>query len=70
MSDADAVPCGCARARRTPPLPVDDTQLRGVAIDVRQGWSEIFCRCSGCVRRWRMERDTSYHCPTYQWNDV
>lgn len=70
MSDADAAPCGCARARRTPPLPVDDTQLRVVAIDVHQGWSEIFCRCSGCGRRWRVERDTSYHYPTYQWNDV
>ena len=71
MSDAASPPlCGCARARHTPGLPVDDALLRIVAIDDHPGWSEIYCRCTGCGRRWRVERDTSYHYPTYQWNDV
>lgn len=71
MSHAASPPlCGCARARLTPGLPVDDALLRIVAIDDHPGWSEIYCRCSGCGRRWRVERDTSYHYPTYQWNDV
>ena len=37
---------------------------------VHDGWSETFCACRRCGRRWRVEDDPGYHYPTYAWWDV
>ena len=65
MSEAAAAPlCGCARARHAAPLAADETLRRVVAIDDHAGWSEIYCRSTGCGRRGKVERDSSYRFPT------
>jgi hypothetical protein len=73
--DADGCPqggyllqCACQALKNRPSECADVVKV--VRDIVHEGWSEIFCACRRCGRRWKVDEDTSYHFTTWQWSDV
>jgi len=44
--------------------------LRVTQTDHHQGWSEIYCECKKCHRRWKVESDSGYHYTLYHWSNI
>jgi hypothetical protein len=61
--------CACQQLSGRP-QDADPALLRVAGQVVREGWSEIFCECTRCGRRWKVEEDTAYHFPLWRWTDV
>ena len=63
------VSCACQQLGGDPER-ADATLIRVVEEIVHESWSEFFCLCRRCGRRWRVESDPGYHFTTYQWTEV
>jgi hypothetical protein len=61
--------CPCQQVSGRP-RDAEPSRIRIAADVVHEGWSEIFCECRTCGRRYKVDEDTSYHFPTYTWSDV
>lgn len=66
------IPCNCNSLTMT--TSPKDEQAKGLVTivheDVHQGWSEIYCICNSCRRRWKVTEDTGYHYTTYSWEEL
>ena len=62
-----APPCGCQSLGGWPD---DKKGIRVVHRLGHQGWSEAFCLCTRCQRRWKVEEDGGYHFTLYKWSNV
>jgi hypothetical protein len=61
--------CGCQKLAGRP-SDADAALIRVAGQVGHEGWSEIYCECRRCRRRYRVEEDMGYHYPTYSWDDV
>jgi hypothetical protein len=64
-----ADPCGC-QSLSGRPSDQRSNGIRVVRVVGHEGWSEIYCLCDRCHRRWKVEEDLGYHYPTYNWSNV
>jgi ankyrin repeat protein len=62
-------PCPCQSFGGSPTSHEGD-DFRVERSVVHQGWSEIYCQCQRCHRRWKVESDSGYHYTTYNWSNV